>query len=112
MTVRRDLHAVYKARRKIVNEFHRGVAVARPNMPARNELAVGIRRNPKPSVASLACGLLCGSDVLLLGGDETPNFINLKPLALEALKDAILIPSRRLAGIHNELTNGCLAHAG
>jgi hypothetical protein len=35
----------------------------------------------------------------LLRADKAPDFVNLEPLAWEALKDAILIPSRRHPGI-------------
>ena len=42
-------------------------------------------------------------DVLLLGGDEAPNLIDLKALARQALEYAVLIPSGGLAGVHNEL---------
>jgi hypothetical protein len=78
-------------------------------MPTGDKLRVGVRGQPKPSVARIGLRALHGLDVLLLGRYEAPDFIDLKALAREALEYAILIPSRSLPGIHNELADGRLA---
>jgi hypothetical protein len=60
-------------------------------------------------------GALHSSDVLLLGGHESPDFIHLEALTRQALEHAVLIPSCGLPGVHNELAYRCLAetsHAG
>src|SRR6185312_7855511 len=79
--VRSDLDAIGEPSRQVVNELHGGVAVAAPDMPARNKLRLGVRRNPKPSVASGAANALHVRDVLGLRADETPDLINLQALA-------------------------------
>jgi hypothetical protein len=81
-------------------------------MPAWDKLRVGVRRNPKPSVACIGLEALHRLHVLLLGCDEAPNLIDLEALALEALKDAVLIPSSRLPSVHNKLRDRRLAKAG
>ena len=51
-------------------------------------------------------------DVILLRPDETPNLIDLKALALQALEHAVLIPGGGMARVHNELADRRLTHAG
>ena len=112
VSVRRDLNAGNKARRKIDNELVGCAAVTPADVPAWDQLRVGVRREPKPSVASVSLGALHAGNVLLLDRDEAPDFIDLEALAVEALENAVLIPSRRLSRVHNELADGRLADAG
>jgi hypothetical protein len=78
-------------------------------MPAWDKLCLRVRRKPEPSIASVELWPLHRGDVLLLCSDESPNLVDLEPLAIEALEHTVLIPSRRLASVHNELADCRLA---
>lgn len=112
MSVCGDLDAACEPRRDVVDELICRAAVASANVPARNQLRIGIRRKPKPCVASINSLALHRRDILLLGSNKAPNFIDLKALAFQTLKNAILIPSGGLPHIHDEFADRRLANAG
>jgi hypothetical protein len=112
VTVRCDLNARGEARREIIDKLIGRPAITSADMPARDKFLVVVCGKPKPCVARVNRLALHRGDVLLLGPDETPNLIDLEALALEALKNAVLIPGRRLARVHNELADSRLAGAG
>src|ERR1022692_4326779 len=76
MTVSRQLHAMREAFREVVHEAIRTAGVAIANEPARNELRIGIERNPSPNIAR-ALLLHFNGAVLLLRSDERPDSIAL-----------------------------------
>ena len=68
-----------------------------------------LRGNGCPQSDDFSRGCWWGAHVLLLGCDEPPDLIDLEALASQALEHAVLIPSRRLPSVHNELAYRCLA---
>ena len=91
VAVRRDLNASGETRCKIVGKSYRRLRATVTNAPRRNKLGIGVNRNPRPYIACVGSRRLCAGNVLLLGVNERPNFVELKPLALEIAERAILI---------------------
>jgi len=55
-TIRRKPHAVFETVAKIVNEVARALTVAIADKIGNHEFGVGIRRRPRPSIASASKG--------------------------------------------------------
>lgn len=109
MAIAGELNAVREAIGKIGDKVVGALGIAAPDKPNRNQLRIGARGNPKPSVALFASGLKLRVRVLRLGADKAPNFVDLNALAFEVAKNAILIPRAGLAGVHDQLRNRRLA---
>ncbi len=99
VSVAGELHPVCQPSGQIGNERLRRISIPSADVERRDQLGVGVNRHPRPAVASALRRGLGRLDVLGLGIDERPNFIDLDPLAGEAAQGAILIVAERLPSV-------------
>src|SRR6266404_8718790 len=87
-----------------------GLSAAISDEPARNELGIGIERNPRPNIAC-ACAFPVIGNVLRLCVTETPNFITLDSFAPQIFKNAVLIVGTFASEIHQQVHYRCAMNA-
>ena len=61
----------------VIDERYGAFAVATADEMRNEQLRIGLNRRPGPNVAGAIHGRLHARNVLLLGADERPNFIDL-----------------------------------
>jgi len=81
--VRGELDPVPEPAGEIGHEGVRRVPVPRSDVPRRDQLRLGVDRDPSPHVAGFLGRPLRLLDVLLLRVDELPDFVALQPPAVE-----------------------------
>lgn len=74
-------------------------------MPARDKLGIRVRRQPKPSVASVFDRRFHCRNVFGLRANKSPDFVDLQLFAGKVLKNPVLIPSGGDANIDNQFAN-------
>lgn len=109
--VRRKLDSVRESRLKVAHEIVGALCAAIPrNIPARNQLRVGVDGNPRPNVARAGV-LKIGGNVALLGVAKAPNFIALDSLAGEAPENPVGEFFARLSKLNSETLDSFLGDA-
>jgi hypothetical protein len=74
---------------EIVKNVPSGGSAPLPDHPVDDQFAIGVNGNKCPRIASItACQNLRG-DVLLLGRNKRPDFVNLNRLGFEVYQRAI-----------------------
>ncbi len=97
VTIGRDLNALGNhARGEIANEGVRIILEALAEMPGRNELRISVDGNPSPEIAHAIRAAQLLREIPLFRVTVAPDFLELKPLALEAAHGLVQI---RLAGV-------------
>jgi hypothetical protein len=111
MAVRRELHAIREAIFQVMHEVVSASGIAFPDEPARNQLAVGVKSNPRPAIASAFCFLLRKA-ILFFRVNKRPDFIALDALRAKIAKRFILIFRAGAAKITEKFHNGRAVNAG
>ncbi len=107
-----ELHPAGEAQCQIADEVLRRFRVTSADIEGRNQLGIGVNRHPRPTVTSAFWRSLGRLDVLGLGIDKRPNFINLETLASQVPHGAVLVVRECLSRILQQLDDGVLARAG
>jgi len=109
-SVRRDLHAVHKTIRKVLDERMTGTRIAPADSPVDDQFGISIHRNPCPAIA-MAFAPVLRLDVLVLAADEAPNLVKLDMLSREIADDLIVKVLRERSGIGQQSKDGDLVRA-
>jgi hypothetical protein len=80
MRVSGQLDAIGEAASEIVHEVVGRTRIAVADVPARNQLCLGVDRRPRPDIAPTLLALV-GGHVLLFAAYERPNLVALDALA-------------------------------
>jgi len=110
-SVRGKLHTVGQTLRQVVHEVVSGSGISCANIPTRNQLSIGVHRNPSPNIPPTLRPLL-GTDILLLGSNEGPYLVGLNPLASEVAEGAILIARASAAQVAKKFVNRVAGNPG
>src|ERR1700731_1300534 len=105
MAVRRELQAGRDALAKIIHQREGVVGIATADLPRHDQLAVGIKRRPKPDIAIGQVFALRSRDILRLGVAERPYLVTLDALALYPTNGPNVELSARRAGIPQQLVH-------
>lgn len=100
VAVCRDLDAVRQSAREVI---HEGRCIARRPVavqPMRAKFCVGVNRYEGPNVADAEDAFHADGNVLLLGITESPNLVDLQPLARQVLHHLALIVGACLPNVY------------
>src|SRR5437773_1700483 len=104
MSICRQLHTIRQTRSQILDEMMRCSRVTATDKPARNELRIGVKCNPCPTITR-SCRLLIKVAIPFLRINERPNLVALNTLALQIHKNLVLILRTSAAKIDQQLHN-------
>ena len=80
-------------------------SIASPDAPARYQLRIRAKSNPRPNVPKAKLASQFFWDVLFLGVAELPDFVALYAFAIEVPKRLALILGARFANVGQQLQN-------
>jgi len=112
VSIRRKLDTAGKTAFQIVNELIRSARVACADVPARNQLCVGVNRRPRPHIAVTPLAFLFFRYVLFLGVAEAPNLIALNLGARQIAQRLTLVRGTGRAEFDKKILNRSAMHSG
>ena len=105
-----DLHTTFDTARNLTREGRALEHVALPDVVVRNELRVGVERNPRPEIADLVL-IVSRRQLRLFLADEGPNLVHLQALAANALDRVGHEALASAADAHDQLEDRVAMHA-
>ena len=111
MAVRRQFNAGRQSARHVLQEIRRATRITQADKPAQNELVFRVDGHERPDVAHRATNGVLGRDVLLLGANEGPDFVNLHPTSSDVADSGILVADAGFAHAGKQAQDGALRHA-
>lgn len=102
MAVTGELDTAGEAFFQVVQERSRIIEATLPNMPGRDELCIGIQRDPRPGIAHTINAFEFFGDISLFTINPLPNLIYLYQLAGEVSHDFVMVFGAGCSGSHQD----------